>query len=68
MLVEMIFKKTAYVIYFKRFGKIDFKCIAIKKSHEHQNVLFEYKCIYNIVNYYDWVLMPLIECYPSYSS
>ena len=29
-LVEMIFKKTAYVICFKRFGKIDFKCIAIK--------------------------------------
>ena len=30
LLVEMILKKTAYVICFKRFRKIDFNCIAIK--------------------------------------
>ena len=30
--------------------------------------LLGYKCIYNILIYYDRVLMPLRECYPSYLS
>ena len=37
-------------------------CMSVKMC------LFGYKCIYNIVIYYDWLLMPLRECYPSYSS